>query len=211
MSIRVESLAVGLLETNCYIVYDESGSGIVIDPGAEPERIIAKLEDLQVKPLAILNTHGHQDHTDGIEVIRTYFSIPFYIFESDEKFFLQKNYRIFPGSDSGEKMPADFHLEDGQTLVFKEMEVEVIHTPGHTTGGAVFYLKDAKLCFSGDTLFKGTIGRADLPGGDYKQLLESVQDRMAVIPGDVQVFPGHGPTTTMAFERDHNPYFRAAR
>lgn len=208
---KVEVLPVGLLETNCYLVYDEkSMAGVIIDPGADPDAIRTKVAHLGFKPLAVLNTHGHQDHTGANDAIREAYHIPLYVHQADETLFTDAEQLMsgFGGRPQPQK-PADHYLRNGEQLSLGPITFKVLHTPGHTLGGVVFYMPEHRICFCGDTLFKGTVGRTDLFGGDYGALLDSLQNVMAVLPDDTVAYAGHGPQTDMGFERRHNPYFRA--
>lgn len=203
---KVETLVVGPIQANCYLLYDEeSKETAIIDPGGEAEKIIKWVNNLSLKPKYILNTHGHYDHVGANDKVREAFDIPVYICENDAHMLgSQQNFfgmTVEPGA-------ADKMMYDGDELVLSGCRIEVILTPGHTKGGCVFYLPDEGICFSGDTVFKGTVGRTDLAGGSFEEIVDSVQNKLAKLPDDTVIYPGHGPKTTFAFERKHNPYFR---
>lgn len=204
-NMQVETLVVGPIEANCYLVYDDNKEAVIIDPGAEPEKIIKWIQHLQLKPKFILNTHGHYDHVGGNDLVRQALDIPVYIAAPDAKM-LDGKHNFF--GTIVENKVADHLLEDGDRLPFSNGEIEVVFTPGHTKGSCVFYFAKEKISFTGDTVFKGTVGRTDLPGGDFEEILNSVQYKLKHIENDVVIYPGHGPKTTFQAERIHNPYFR---
>lgn len=205
---KVETLMVGPIQANCYLIYDEnSREAAIIDPGAEGKKIIKIAEKLALKPQYIINTHGHYDHVGANDEVREHFQIPVYITEPDAH--MLDGVQNFFGM-SVENKKADRLLHDGDKLTLADKNIQIILTPGHTKGGAVVYLPEERLCFSGDTIFKGTVGRTDLAGGDFSELVHSIQKRLADVPDDVTIYPGHGPKTTFSWERRHNPYFRYA-
>lgn len=203
---KVEMLVVGMMEENCYLLYDEaSKEAAVIDPGAEPDKILKWVDHLGLEVKMILNTHGHYDHIGANDDIRNDTGAPVYIGEGDRDM-LGKLQDFFGMTVHAES--ADHILHDGDRLTLGGETIEVIESPGHTRGGVVFYLPASKLAFVGDTIFKGTVGRTDLPGGSFEEILRSCQERLAHIPDDVTIYSGHGPKTDFRSERRHNPYFR---
>lgn len=207
---KIETLVVGPVETNCYIVSDPvSREAVVIDAGDDVDEILhyIKQEQLQVK--YVLNTHGHFDHTQANDELRQKTGAPLAIHADDVELLL------VPEKVSGDLyMPAhgckapELILHNGDTIAFGSYNLRVIYTPGHSRGGCCFYEVDEKVCFTGDTLFKGSIGRTDLYGGNYSVLLKSVRDRLQVLADDTTIYPGHGPESNMAFERKTNPYLK---
>lgn len=203
---KYKLVVVGPLETNCYLVYcGETLECAVIDPGAEPERIIPAIVECGLKPVVILNTHGHIDHIGANRDIKDKFGIPLLIHPLDGPL-LEKvqefELSFFLGAK--ESPPPDRLLEDGETVVIGSCGLEVIHTPGHTPG-SVSFLGDNVL-FSGDTLFSGGVGRTDLPGGSTRDLEVSIRERILRLPPDTVVLPGHGPWTTVGEETESNPF-----
>jgi hydroxyacylglutathione hydrolase len=203
---KYKLVVVGPLETNCYLVYcGETLECVVIDPGAEPERIIPAIVECGLKPVVILNTHGHIDHIGANRDIKDKFGIPLLIHPLDAPL-LEKvqefELSFFLGAK--ESPPPDRLLEDGETVVIGRCGLEVIHTPGHTPG-SVSFLGD-KVLFSGDTLFSGGVGRTDLPGGSTRDLEVSIRERILRLPPDTVVLPGHGPWTTVGEETESNPF-----
>lgn len=203
---KVETLVTGMIQENCYLLYDEnSKEAAVIDPGAEGEKILKWIDHLGLNVQMILNTHGHYDHVGANDELRNALDAPIYIGEADGHM-LGSVQDFFGMSVHAEA--ADHYVKDGDRLTLAGQTIEVIETPGHTTGGVVFYLPEAKIAFVGDTIFKGTVGRTDLAGGSLEALLHSIQKKLAHVPDDVVIYSGHGPKTDFGSERRHNPYFR---
>lgn len=187
--VQVQVLPVGVLATNCYLVNDpESGEILVIDPGAEPERVLEGIQALGGRVTAIVNTHGHWDHLGADEEVRRATGAPLMIHEADVHW-LGRADRLLRG---GEELPLGRH------------RVRVIHTPGHSEGGICLYLPG--VLFSGDTLFAESVGRTDLPGGSLAALVASIREKLFRLPEETVVYPGHGPATTIGDERSLNPY-----
>ena len=194
---EVRTFPVGSLQTNCYIAWAEgSDHCILIDPGYEPEYLLEQVR-LQRKTLdAILLTHGHFDHVGGVKQIAQETGCKVYI--------CPEELLIPPHFSAGEHYYTDTYSE-GDTLNLAGLSLQVLKTPGHTQGSVCLLCEDT--LFSGDTLFAGTCGRTDLPGGDYKMILQSLH-RLAQLEGDYRVLPGHGPSTTMNQERVENPFLQ---
>jgi hydroxyacylglutathione hydrolase len=203
-----ETLVVGALETNCYLAYcPDTRAAAVIDPGAEPEKIIHAIAELELKPTILINTHGHVDHVGANKDIKDKYDIPLCIHEADQKMLasvLQSGLSFLLGSKASPD--ADRFLRDGEILDIGHQQLEVIHTPGHSPGS--ISLKSNGLIFSGDTLFCGGVGRTDLPGGSWKELEKSINERILRFPDDVLILPGHGPSTTVGQERTDNPFLQ---
>lgn len=205
---HIETLIVGPIETNCYILSDpESHEAVIIDAGDEEQDILDYVQknNLQVKYL--LNTHGHFDHTQANDFLREHTGAPLAIHADDVDLLTDPD--KVPGYAYAHACKApDIILHNGDSICFGPYELRVIYTPGHTKGGCCFYEVNEKVCFTGDTLFRGTIGRTDLYGGSYPALLKSVRERMQVVADDVTIYPGHGAETDMAFERRTNMYLK---
>ncbi len=202
----LEIIPVGLLETNCYLVSDTSSlETLVIDPGGDSEKIIKAIKNKGLKPAAIVNTHGHADHTGANETIKKTFGIKIYIHRLEAEFlkdpFLNGS-SLLPGSMASVST-ADVLLEDGSELTAGGLVFKVVHTPGHTPGGICLALRGA--IFTGDTLFRGDIGRSDLAGGDEEALARSLKIFSKYPPATV-IYPGHGPKSTLEHEFSDNPY-----
>lgn len=195
--INFKTLALGAYQTNCYLAWGEdSETCIVIDPGYEPERVMAQAEKLGKKIGAILLTHGHFDHVGGVRTIAA---------ETDCKVYLCQEDLSMPQQMTAGPLYYTDTYGDGDTVKEAGLEIRVLHTPGHTRGSVCLMVEDT--IFSGDTLFEGSCGRTDLPGGSWTEIYQSLK-RLAALPGDYKVYPGHGPATTLEEERKWNPYMR---
>lgn len=205
---NIETLVVGPIETNCYIASDPvSREAVIIDAGDDAEEILAYVEQNRLQVKYLLNTHGHFDHIQANDAIREKTGAQLAI-HADDVELLASPEKVSAGMMSvihGCREP-ELVLHNGDTIAFGPYQLRVIYTPGHSKGGCCFYEVQEKVCFTGDTLFRGSIGRTDLYGGNYAVLLKSVRERLQVVADDVTIYPGHGPESTMAFERRANPY-----
>jgi glyoxylase-like metal-dependent hydrolase (beta-lactamase superfamily II) len=205
-----EKLEVGPLGVNCFVLgCPTTHEGVVVDPGGDVDRIAEIVRRHGLKIRAIINTHGHFDHVGGNRQAVTAFVAPLLIHQ-DDAIMLDRVAEVsrMYGMQGGENSPpADTFLADGQEISFGTYRIKVLHTPGHTRGGCCLYLEAEKMVITGDTLFADSIGRTDLPGGSYEQLLQSIRSKLFVLPEGVTAWPGHGPKTTIGHEKRHNPYF----
>jgi len=203
-----ETVVVGALETNCYLVYcKETLECAVIDPGAEAEKIFSVISRKNLKPAIVINTHGHFDHIGANKDIKDKYKIPLYIHSLDSKMlgFIQRlGLSFFPGSKGSP--PPDKLLEDGENIEIGKSYLKVIHTPGHSPG-SISLIGDGFI-ISGDALFSGGVGRTDLPGGSLDDLENSIKNKILILPEETIVLPGHGPSTTVAKEKSSNPFIR---
>lgn len=192
---------VGDYEENSYIGYiEESGSCFIVDPGDEPQRIIDSIEKRNFKLKFILVTHGHMDHINAVDKIVEKYNVPVYMSNKDYRA-IKSNTPVFG------TMHSDIvSINEGDTIDFEGIKIDVIETPGHTQGGVCF--KIGNVLFSGDTLFKTSIGRSDLPGGDFGTLISSVRNKLMILDDNTIVLPGHSDKTTIAYEKNNNPYVR---
>ena len=208
---KTEILVVSPFEENCYLVWsDEDNIGVIIDPGDEDEMIVENIEKNRIDPNAILLTHGHGDHIGAVGPLKKRYDIPIYIGKDDAPMLLSPSANI--SAAFGYEIicpPADFLMNDEDVFKIGSIEFEVITTPGHTSGGVCYYAENCLFC--GDTLFNGSIGRTDLPGGDYKTLLESIDKKLLCLPDDIKCYPGHGPVTTIGTEKKFNPFIAGRR
>lgn len=203
----IETVVVGPLQVNCYVVGCENmGEAIVIDPGDEAEWVaeVAKRRGLTVQH--IVNTHAHFDHLAGVRDLKELTGAPFSLHEAElplvESFSRQA---LFFGLRVGDPPEVDDLLVEGDTVTFGKVSLKVLHTPGHSPGG-ISLIGDG-VAFVGDELFMGSIGRTDLPGGDYETLIDCVRTKLFTLGDETVVYPGHGPLTTIGRERRHNPFF----
>lgn len=206
---KIYTRPVGAIGTNCYIAADEDGKCAVIDPGAQPERLITFLTEHDLTPVWILLTHGHYDHIGAVKAIAAKFNCTVAIGEDDAEQLSDRSKSLAVMRGMSEEifvMTPDRLLQDGDVVAAGSLRFTVIKTPGHTRGG-VCYRCEANL-FTGDTLFAGDVGRCDLYGGSYPAILESVK-RLGALEGDLRVLPGHGPESTLERERRSNRYMQA--
>jgi hydroxyacylglutathione hydrolase len=203
----IQSLVVGPIQANCFILGDEkTKEAVVIDPGDDVRRILAGLQKQALQIKYIINTHGHFDHVGGNKELKEKTGAPLLIHKAEAPLLAHlSSAAAVWGMHADDSPPPDRLLEDGDQITFGQITLEVIHTPGHSPGGISLYTP--KDLFVGDTLFAGSIGRTDFPGGDYDQLISGVRRRLFVLGDDVRVFPGHGPDTTIGQERKFNPFF----
>jgi len=199
---------VGAIETNCYIVYDEETKECaVIDPGAEAEKIIRLIHKKEHKPIMIINTHGHVDHVGANKDLIDEYGVPLLIHSADSPMLdkvEQMELSFFLGAKNSP--PADKFLVEGEKVDIGSIQLEIIHTPGHSPG-SVSLLGNGVL-FSGDTLFWGGVGRTDLPGGSWNELVRSIKEKILTLPKETLVLPGHGPQTTVDQEKRSNPFIQ---
>lgn len=206
----VETITNGPFVENCFLVADPATKkAILIDPGDEPDRIEATVKRCGVQVVEIVNTHGHIDHAGAVAELKRSLSVPFAIHPDDRMWLknLASSAAAF-GLPPKETPDIDRELAHGQALTVGDVEGRVLHTPGHTGGGCCLYFPGPKVVFVGDTLFAGSIGRTDLPGGSMKTLLASIRDQLLTLDDDVVVFSGHGPETDIGTERRTNPFLR---
>lgn len=202
-------LPIGLLSSNCYVLYDPAaGTALVIDPGfTEADALLSQLETLNVRVTALLNTHGHFDHVSGNALLQ-HLGAPLGIHPQDRDLLLRGGGAAWFGLAYPPSPEPDFELEHGSTLTCGSLTVEVIHTPGHSPGSVCLYVPQEKLLLTGDTLFAGGgVGRTDLPGGDPRALTRSLQ-RLLSLPHDTRIYPGHGPAGTLEHEARTSPWLR---
>lgn len=203
-----ETIVVGDLGVNCYLLADsETKEGVVIDPGAEAEKILAVIRAKGIKVRYLLNTHGHFDHIGANRRVAEATGGTLMINREDEPFLsLAAHAARTYGLTAENSPPPAAYFADGDRIRFGRHELQVIHIPGHSPGGSCFYLADEALLISGDSLFAESIGRTDLPGGSQGLLVISIRTKLLTLPAETRVFPGHGPATTIGHEKQHNPY-----
>mgnify|MGYP002623817057 CR=1 FL=1 len=212
--IDIKTFVVNQLQENCYVVSDATREAVIIDCGAyydtERQAIVNYLREEGLTPRHLLCTHGHFDHAFGTDTIFAEFGLHPEIHEADRLLVedMDAQYRSMMGLPySRASVSVEHCLTDGDIITFGIHQLRVIHTPGHSPGGLVFWCEAEHIAFTGDTLFRMSVGRTDLPGGSWQQLMESLKSLAAILPGDTRLYPGHGPSTIMADERSYNPYF----
>ncbi len=206
----LETFPVGAFQCNCTILGDEAtGEAILVDPGDEPERILAKLGELQLEPRFAFHTHAHLDHVMGTRRVKERCGTEILLHPGDRELYdnLQLQARVF-GMKTEDPAPVDQWVAHGDKVTAGSLAGEILHTPGHTPGSICLHLAGAKILFAGDTLFLGSVGRTDLWGGSFEQLQTSIRERLYELPEDTRVITGHGPDTRIGQERRSNPFVR---
>ena len=206
--IMVRGIVVGVFQENCWVIGNRrTGEGICIDPGDQPEEVLALARDLGVRIKLIANSHAHIDHVLGVRGVHSSTGAKFYLHDQDLDL-LRDGFRMSAmrfGLDPSQPPPdPDAFVEDGDVLEVDGLRLQVIGTPGHTPGSVSYYTDG--LLFSGDTLFRGSIGRTDLPGGSFEQEMASIWEKLLVLPEETVVLPGHMDETQIGFEKKHNPF-----
>lgn len=209
--VRVEKFVVNPLGENSFVISDETKECIFIDPGFyfddEYEEIRVYLENQHLKPVKIINTHCHFDHLMGVEFVREKYQVPFYV-HADDAIWIERaveQAKTF-GFEMNPVSPANKFITGNDIIKFGNTEFKIIHVPGHSPGHVVFYSEQNKILMAGDVLFYGSIGRTDLPGGNYQTLISGIEEKLLVLPDDTRVYCGHGPETTIGFEKRNNPF-----
>ena len=205
----VKGLTVGLLQENCYIFgCSRTRRAVIIDPGDNARAILRVVDQQALKIERIINTHAHFDHVMAVAAIKAATDAPFYLHELDLPVLheLPERVRLWLDMEVDPLDDPDGYLTHGDRIAVGDEELEVRFTPGHAPGHVVFVHHAGRQMFVGDTLFRDSIGRFDLPGADGPTLLASIRTQLLTLPDDYTVYPGHGPATTIGYEREHNPY-----
>ena len=209
--ISIASFTFSPVQENTYVLYDEAGNALIIDPGcyftAEEETLRQFISNNGLKPVQLINTHCHLDHVFGNKWVHKQFGLELYLHPLEEKVLSfapvsGKNWGLTFDNYSG---PLHF-LNDGDSVSLGKHKLEVILAPGHSPGSLCFYCKEQGFVIGGDVLFYESIGRTDLPGGDHETLLKSIRERLFLLPDETKVYPGHGPITTIGHEKKNNPF-----
>ena len=200
-------MVLGPVQTNCFFLINEDTKELlIIDPADRAQGIIDWIQSEGLKPVAILLTHGHFDHIMAVEGLRKEYQIPMYASKDEVEVLANPQLNVSTMMGAYVSMKADELFADGDVLELAGMKLKVISTPGHTIGSVCFYIEEEKMLISGDTLFEASVGRTDFPTGSSRQLIHSIKPRLFILPEDVNVFPGHGEVTSIAYEKTHNPF-----
>lgn len=209
--LKIQIFTFNPFQENTYVVYDETKECVIIDPGCieryEEEELKEFIKDngLQVKKL--LNTHCHVDHVLGNYFVKNEFNVKLYLHKIEEQYL--KSVKVYApnyGFFNYQETSPDEYLDESSKVTFGNTTFDVLFVPGHSAGHIAFYDKNSGNCFAGDVLFRESIGRTDLPGGNYDTLIQSIHQKMFSLPDTTVVFPGHGPSTTIAHEKKYNPF-----
>ena len=205
---KILVMEVGMIGTNCYIaVNEETNAGVVVDPGGDSDKILNVIKKHDIKIESIFITHGHSDHIMGLDEVRKATGAKVYISKADEPMLkdADRNLSMFIGQNKT-FAGADENFTDGQELVVAGIKFKILATPGHTPGGVCILADNVVFC--GDTVFAESIGRTDLPGGSYEDIIKSIKEKILPLADNVQLLPGHGPATTVGWERRRNPFLQ---
>lgn len=206
--IEIKSMTLGMVATNCYLIINkETKEALLVDPADNALRISNVIEENGCTLKAILLTHGHFDHIMALNDLKKKYNVPVYAHEEEEDVLKQSSLNMSGMVGQIYTTQADIYVKDGEHLKLAGLDVIVLHTPGHTKGGACYYFPEEKVLMSGDTLFHCSIGRTDFPTGSMSQLVRSVKEQLFVLPDDVQVYPGHDSVTSIGYEKQYNPFF----
>lgn len=205
--IKVGRMVIGAVQTNCYFLQNtDTNQVIVIDPADKGDKIYEELTRRGYQVEAILLTHGHFDHIMGVDALRKLSNAKAYLGEKEEKLISDADLNVSTMFGTPYTTTADILVKDNQILELAGMKIRVIHTPGHTAGGVSYYLEDQGILFCGDTLFLESVGRTDFPTSSAADIKQSIREKLFLLPDDVYVYPGHGPTTTIEHEKENNPF-----
>ena len=204
---KIDSRILGMEGTNCYLLCNmDIKECVLIDPADSQDEISRMIDESGCSLKGILLTHGHFDHIMAADAVRDKYGVKVYA-SCDEKNTLEQPH-INLGEAYGLKLSvkADVWHKDGEILKLAGFDIEALHTPGHTEGGSCYYIREIGVIFSGDTLFCGSVGRTDFPGGSMSEIVRSIKEKVMVLPDDTKVYPGHGEGTSVGYERENNPF-----
>ena len=206
-TMKIEKFVTGIISTNCYLVSNvETHQAVIVDPAAVPKALTEAVERDGLTVEAVLLTHGHFDHTMGLDALLKLWDVPVYVEEEDQEILTDPKLNLSSAYTAGFTFSGTQSVEDGQILSLAGFQFQVLHTPGHTRGGCCYYAASEQVLFSGDTLFQASVGRTDFPNSSTLDLLRSIREKLLPLPDETVVYPGHMGETTIGYERDHNPY-----
>lgn len=202
------TIAVGQLEVNCYVVWDKvTKEAFVIDPGADHSEILDAVKEHALTVNYVVNTHGHFDHVGSDAEVSKALGAKLVIHENDAPLLADAHdHGATWGIKISRQPTADIYMKDGDELQAGSIRLKVLHTPGHTPGGVCLFEKNEGMLFTGDTLFAGSIGRTDFPGGSFEEIMSSINEKILPLGDNIKVYPGHGPSSTIGKEKKTNPY-----
>lgn len=209
--LRIQTFTFNPFQENTYVISDSDGHAAIIDPGNyeswENQKLVDYIQEENLKPELLLNTHCHVDHVLGNAFVKRTFGIPLLIHEQENP--VLNSVKVFApnyGFVRYEPAEPDGYLTEHQIIQLGSENLKVIFVPGHAPGHVVFYHESSQQCIGGDTLFRGSIGRTDLPGGNHDLLLKKIKSELFTLPDETVLYPGHGPTTSIGFEKENNPF-----
>ena len=209
--LQLKTFTFNPFQENTYVLYNDAKEAIIFDPGCyesdEKNELTKFIEDENLHVVMLINTHCHIDHVLGNAFVKRKYNVPFLIHKNELpvlKFVI--TYASNYGFPAYEEAEVNEYLDENKDLLLGTEVIKMLFVPGHAPGHLVFYHEDSKICIAGDTLFQGSIGRTDLPGGDHQTLLSAIKKEMFALADDTKVYPGHGPMTTIGYEKEHNPF-----
>ena len=203
----IQQRVLGMVSTNVYVcMHAETKEAFIVDPADDADEIIRLVSAMGAKPCAILLTHGHFDHIMAVKEVKEKYQIPVYACRQEEAMLAEPTVNMTAVYGRSCSIKPDVLLDDGQIFEAAGFSIQMFHTPGHTKGSCCYYIEDEGVLFSGDTLFCGSVGRTDFPGGSSAEIVRSLHKLVDALPEDTEVFPGHDTSTTIGYEKRYNPF-----
>lgn len=207
MNLEMQSMVLGMVGTNCYLLMNkDTNKAVIFDPGDDGERVARYLDREGMTPEAILLTHGHFDHIMGVPALVEHYHIPVYAHGQEQEILKSEALNACAMIGAHISLTADVAVKDGDVLILAGVPIQVLFTPGHTRGGVSYYIEALHAVVCGDTLFEGSVGRTDLPTGSMGTLVRSIREKLFILDDDVKALPGHGGETTIGWEKKYNPF-----
>lgn len=205
--LELQKCILGTVFTNCYLIKNtETNELLIVDPADAPEKIMLKISQMDAKPVGILLTHGHYDHILAAETVKEKYDIDVYACRQEQELLADASANMSSFCGQSVSLKPEVLLDDLQVFEAAGFSIQMIHTPGHTKGSCCYYIKEEGALFSGDTLFYGSVGRTDFPGGSTAEIVGSLHKLLESLPEDTEVFPGHDASTTIGYEKRYNPF-----